>query len=74
MTTTSDTTSEETRSPRAIWLWPDRFGRWSNPALFVSVVVAYALGAQVALLLIEASGLQGVLFIPSGITVAFLLR
>jgi len=38
------------------------------------VVVAYALGAQVALLLIEASGLQGVLFIPSGITVAFLLR
>jgi serine phosphatase RsbU (regulator of sigma subunit)/integral membrane sensor domain MASE1/anti-sigma regulatory factor (Ser/Thr protein kinase) len=38
------------------------------------VAVAYAAGSQLALLLIEASGLQGVLFIPSGITVAFLLR
>ena len=38
------------------------------------VAAAYAFGSQLAMLLIEASGLQGVLFIPAGITVAFLLR
>ncbi|MFZ0013911.1 MAG: SpoIIE family protein phosphatase [Acidimicrobiia bacterium] len=36
--------------------------------------MTYGLGSKLALLLIEASGLQGVFFIPSGITVAFLLR
>ena len=58
----------------AIWTWPDRLGRWAFPVLFVVVAAAYAFGSQLAMLLIEASGLQGVLFIPSGITVAFLLR
>lgn len=58
----------------AIWVWPDRLRRWGNPVLFATVVVAYAAGSRLALLLIEASDLQGVLFIPSGITVAFLLR
>lgn len=58
----------------SIWTWPDRLGPWRIPGLFLVVAVAYAAGSQLALLLIEASGLQGVLFIPSGITVAFLLR
>jgi len=60
--------------PGAVWGWPDRLGRWRTPALFAVVVAVYALGSQLALLLIEASELQGVLFIPSGITLAFLLR
>lgn len=42
--------------------------------LFALVVVAYGAGSRLALLLIEASGLQGVFFIPAGVTVAFLIR
>lgn len=54
-----------------MWSWPDRLGR---PLLFVIVAATYAVGARLAILLIEASGLQGVFYIPAGITVAFLLR
>lgn len=60
--------------PGARWVWPERFDRWKLPVLFALVAAAYAAGSQLALLLIDVSGLQGVLFIPSGITVAFLLR
>lgn len=66
--------AENSGRPGAVWGWPDRLGRWRTPTLFAVVVTVYALGSQLALLLIEVSGLQGVLFIPSGITVAFLLR
>ena len=58
----------------SIWLWPEGRGRWRRLLLFTLVAVTYGLGSELALRLIEASGLQGVLFIPSGITVAFLLR
>jgi serine phosphatase RsbU (regulator of sigma subunit)/integral membrane sensor domain MASE1/anti-sigma regulatory factor (Ser/Thr protein kinase) len=56
------------------WTWPERFGLWGRPALFLLVLAGYAAGAKAALLIIGMSGLQGVLFIPAGITVAFLIR
>ena len=73
----SQTGAEKTTpGPRAgsIWHWPEGRGPWRRLLLFTVVAVAYGLGSEMALRLIEASGLQGVLFIPSGITVAFLLR
>lgn len=60
--------------PGSVWAWPERHGPFGMPALFALVVVSYGFGSKLALQLIEASGLQGVLFIPAGITVAFLLR
>ena len=60
--------------PGSFWTWPERSERWNVPLLFLMVATAYGIGSKLALLLIEASGLQGVLFIPSGITVAFLIR
>jgi PAS domain S-box-containing protein len=50
--------------------------RWDVPGLplFVAVGLAYAAGSQLAIELVEASGLQSVFFIPAGITVAVLLR
>lgn len=65
---------DQPKLPGRFWTWPDRLGIWEIPVLFATVAAAYALGSQLALLFIEASGLQAVLFIPSGITVAFLLR
>ncbi|MFZ0625491.1 MAG: SpoIIE family protein phosphatase [Acidimicrobiia bacterium] len=62
------------RGPGSMWTWPDRIGPIGMPALLALVMVSYGFGSELALLLIEASGLQGVLFIPAGITVAFLLR
>lgn len=56
------------------WLWPVRNGIGGLAGLFVLTSVAYGLGALVAFMLVEASDLQGVFFIPAGITVAFLLR
>lgn len=61
-------------APRATWTWPDRSRPWSLLSLFAAVVAAYGIGSFSALFLVEASGLQGVLFIPAGVTVAFLLR
>lgn len=58
----------------ATWTWPARSPRWGKLQLFGAVVLAYGIGAQLALFLVEVSGLQGVLFISSGVTVAFLLR
>lgn len=55
-------------------MWPLRRGGWRMPVLFATVAVCYGAGSFVALRLIEVSDLQGVLFIPAGITVAFLLR
>jgi len=60
--------------PGSFWTWPETSERWGLPLLFLVVVTAYGIGSKLALLLIEASDLQGVLFIPSGITVAFLIR
>lgn len=42
--------------------------------LFVVVAATYAIGSQLALTLIGAYDLQGAVFVPAGITVAFLLR
>lgn len=56
-----------------VWTWPDRWP-WGTVSLFLTVTVAYALGSGLALLLIGASTLQAVFFIPAGITLAFLLR
>lgn len=65
--------SSSTRRPGATWEWPVR-RRWGRWLLFGVTVASYGIGSQLALLLIESSGLQGVFFIPAGITVAFLLR
>ena len=46
----------------------------TSPGLFVLVLIGYAAGSKLALVLAEESGLGGVLFIPAGITVAALLR
>jgi len=72
----TDTHTSEQTAPRAgaTWTWPERLGRWGPVTLLFVVVVAYSVGSWLALRLIEASGLQSVFFIPSGITVAFLLR
>ena len=68
-------TSEQTVSNAgATWTWPERMGPWGPVSLLFVVVVSYSVGSWLALRLIEASGLQSVFFIPSGITVAFLLR
>jgi serine phosphatase RsbU (regulator of sigma subunit)/integral membrane sensor domain MASE1 len=56
-----------------MWTWPQA-NRWGPVGLFALTTLAYAGGSQLALLLIEVSGLSGVFFIPAGITVAFLLR
>jgi serine phosphatase RsbU (regulator of sigma subunit)/integral membrane sensor domain MASE1 len=55
------------------WTWP-RETPFGLIRLFLVVAVGYAAGSQVAMVIIERSGLQGVFFIPAGITVAFLLR
>ena len=60
--------------PGAVWMWPLRGGGWRMPLLFATVAICYAAGSFVALRLIEVSDLQDVLFIPAGITVAFILR
>jgi integral membrane sensor domain MASE1 len=55
------------------WRWPtERPGGLA--VLFVMSAGFYALGLQLALELIDASGLSSVFFIPAGITVGFLLR
>lgn len=56
------------------WWWPLRNGARGLVGLFVLVAVCYGIGSKLAILLVEASDLQGVFFIPAGITVAFLLR
>lgn len=70
-TTDSDTSSF---SGGAVWRWPARNGLWGALGLFAVVSLLYALGSGVALQLIEWFALDGVFFIPAGITVAFLLR
>lgn len=60
--------------PLRQWSWPDDQGVIGPVKLFVLVAATYAVGSRLALLLIEASGLQSVFFIPAGLTVAFLLR
>src|SRR5262245_11235886 len=42
--------------------------------VFLLVLIGYAAGSKLALLLAEQSGLDAVFFIPAGITVAALLR
>lgn len=71
-TAKSDDTTQLTAG--RMWTWPDRMERKGQLVLFVIVAAANAVGAQVAFVLIGAFGLQGALFIPAGITVAFLLR
>lgn len=58
----------------ALWRWPSRNGTRGAVGLFAVVFLLYALGSGVALQLIEWFALDGVFFIPSGITLAFLLR
>lgn len=55
------------------WQWPTS-SRWGPGLLLLLTAASYAAGSQLALLLIQESGLAGVFFIPAGITVAFLLR
>lgn len=55
------------------WTWP-RQAPFGLIRLFLVVALGYAAGSQVAMVIMELSGLQGVLFIPAGITVALLLR
>ncbi len=59
---------------KGLWTWPDRLGSGGTVALFIVVATTYAIGARLAFALIVSSGLDGVFFIPAGITAAFLLR
>lgn len=61
-------------SEGAMWTWPTRMRPLGGVALFLLVFSTYSVGSLVAFGLIAASDLQGVFFIPAGITVAFLLR
>jgi serine phosphatase RsbU (regulator of sigma subunit)/integral membrane sensor domain MASE1/anti-sigma regulatory factor (Ser/Thr protein kinase) len=70
----SDTDLSTEERSGATWTWPARSPRWGKLQLFGAVVLAYGIGSQLALYLVEVSELQGVLFIGSGVTVAFLLR
>ena len=67
-----DTTESLNTNGGSIWGWPGALGGMA--ALFLIVILAYALGSRLAILLAEASGLDGVFFIPAGVTLAFLLR
>jgi serine phosphatase RsbU (regulator of sigma subunit)/anti-sigma regulatory factor (Ser/Thr protein kinase) len=58
----------------ALWSWPIEWGLTGVLGLFTLSAALYAFGSGLALRLIDASGLDGVFFIPAGITVAFLLR
>lgn len=72
---TDDTTIDAVSDPEAPWWWwPLRNGVRGYLGLFGLVVVCYGIGSILAIQLAEASELQGVFFIPAGITVAFLLR
>jgi serine phosphatase RsbU (regulator of sigma subunit)/integral membrane sensor domain MASE1/anti-sigma regulatory factor (Ser/Thr protein kinase) len=72
--TNANTSQPSTVSSDSTWLWPSRHGPIGYLSLFALVVVAYAVGSQLALLLLEMSGLQGVFFIPAGVTVALMIR
>jgi serine phosphatase RsbU (regulator of sigma subunit)/integral membrane sensor domain MASE1/anti-sigma regulatory factor (Ser/Thr protein kinase) len=72
VTTQSQPTPETTGTGK--WEWATASGRSGVALLFLLVAVAYGVGSRLAFLLIESSGLQGVFFIPAGITVAIMIR
>jgi anti-sigma regulatory factor (Ser/Thr protein kinase)/integral membrane sensor domain MASE1 len=57
-----------------LWSWPSDRGLIGVLGLLFLSATLYAIGSGVALQLIELSGLDGVFYIPAGITLAFLLR
>jgi serine phosphatase RsbU (regulator of sigma subunit)/integral membrane sensor domain MASE1 len=65
---------QEFGSTGSIWTWHQRLRFWGIPTLFVIVFVSYAVGSRLSIFLLEITGLQAILFVPAGITVAFLLR
>lgn len=72
--TTVDHDPVASAPPRSsTWRWVD-VPPWGPVLLFAAVTAGYVAGSKLALMLIEASDLGGVFFIPSGITVAVLLR
>ena len=72
---TADPTIDAVSDPEAPWWWwPLRNGVRGLAGLFLLVAVSYGIGSILAIRLAEASDLQGVFFIPAGITAAFLLR
>ncbi|HET9261062.1 MAG TPA: SpoIIE family protein phosphatase [Acidimicrobiia bacterium] len=74
-TPTADQTNDGVSESEAPWWWwPVRNGIRGYVGLFVLVTVCYGIGSILAIRLAEASDLQGVFFIPAGITAAFLLR
>jgi serine phosphatase RsbU (regulator of sigma subunit)/anti-sigma regulatory factor (Ser/Thr protein kinase) len=58
----------------SLWSWPSDGGLYGILGLLFLSAALYAIGSGVALQLIELSGLDGVFYIPAGITLAFLLR
>lgn len=58
----------------AVWSWPARNGVQGIVALFLLVAGLYVFGSAIALQMIDLFALDGVFFIPAGVTVAFLLR
>ena len=58
----------------ARWRWPAERGPLGLLGLFALVAAIYAFGSILAFELIEESSLQGVFFVPAGLTLAFLLR
>ncbi len=68
-----DAAGRDSSSLGSRWTWP-RETPFGLIRLFLVVALGYAAGSQVAMVVIERSGLQSVFFIPAGITIAFLLR
>jgi serine phosphatase RsbU (regulator of sigma subunit)/anti-sigma regulatory factor (Ser/Thr protein kinase)/integral membrane sensor domain MASE1 len=72
--TTQDDLAELEGFRPVLWSWPSDRGLSGVLGLFLLSAALYAVGSGVALQLIELSGLDGVFYIPAGITLAFLLR
>ncbi|HJQ78148.1 MAG TPA: SpoIIE family protein phosphatase [Acidimicrobiia bacterium] len=73
---TADPASQELAPGRdgATWSWHRRLGWWGYPVLFALAFGSYALGSRFSIFLLDISGLEAIVFLPAGLTVAFLLR
>ncbi|HWB87956.1 MAG TPA: SpoIIE family protein phosphatase [Acidimicrobiia bacterium] len=65
---------QQQTSEGATWTWYQRLGPFGVPVLFVIFLAVYAAGSRLSIFLLEVTELEAILFIPAGITVAFLLR
>lgn len=65
--------SPDERESAGTWPWAERLP-WGPVGLVLLTAASYAVGARLALVFIEESGLSSVFFIPAGIMAGLLLR